>query len=108
MTISEERSRIEVELKAPEDIEVDGDGFGVATGFRTWIEPGGLTVPFDRMAAMEAELLAELEAREFLQATEHVGWDAWQEGLRWSRTLPPDDTRRLRRRPVPADRSARP
>ena len=40
--------QIEVELKAPEDIEVDGDGFGVATGFRTWIEPGGLTVRVPR------------------------------------------------------------
>lgn len=64
----------------------------------TGAEPGGLTVPFDRMAAMEAELLDELDARELLQATEHLEWDAWQEGLRWSRTLPPDDTRRLRRR----------
>jgi diacylglycerol kinase (ATP) len=40
--------QIEVELKSPEDIEVDGDGFGVATGFRTWIEPGGLTVRVPR------------------------------------------------------------
>ncbi len=33
-----------VRLRAPEDIEIDGDEFGTAVGFRTHVEPGGLTV----------------------------------------------------------------
>lgn len=31
-------------LSRPEEIELDGDGFGKATAFRAWIEPGALTV----------------------------------------------------------------
>jgi len=31
-------------LSKPEEIELDGDTFGEAVAFKTWIEPGGLTV----------------------------------------------------------------
>lgn len=31
-------------LSRPEEIELDGDGFGQATAFNAWIEPGALTV----------------------------------------------------------------
>lgn len=31
-------------LSGPEEIELDGDGFGKATAFKAWIEAGGLTV----------------------------------------------------------------
>jgi diacylglycerol kinase family enzyme len=31
-------------LSRPEEIELDGDGFGRATAFNAWIEPGALTV----------------------------------------------------------------
>lgn len=31
-------------LSRPEEIELDGDGFGKATAFKAWIEPGALTV----------------------------------------------------------------
>jgi len=31
-------------LNRPEEIELDGDGFGKATAFKTWLEPGALTV----------------------------------------------------------------
>jgi diacylglycerol kinase family enzyme len=31
-------------LSRPEEIELDGDGFGKAVAFHAWIEPGGLTV----------------------------------------------------------------
>jgi diacylglycerol kinase (ATP) len=37
-------AKMEAQLRDPEDIEIDGDGFGRATGFTTWIEPGALTV----------------------------------------------------------------
>ncbi|ARC57904.1 Diacylglycerol kinase [Frondihabitans sp. 762G35] len=37
-------AKMEATLRDPEDIEIDGDGFGQATGFTTWIEPGALTV----------------------------------------------------------------
>ncbi|GAA4266222.1 diacylglycerol/lipid kinase family protein [Frondihabitans peucedani] len=33
-----------VKLRDPEDIELDGDGFGKAVGFRTRVDPGALTV----------------------------------------------------------------
>ncbi|GAA1002220.1 diacylglycerol/lipid kinase family protein [Subtercola frigoramans] len=33
-----------VRLSRPEEIELDGDGFGKATAFNAWIEPGALTV----------------------------------------------------------------
>jgi diacylglycerol kinase (ATP) len=35
---------VTVELQRSEEIELDGDGFGTATGFHSWVEPGGLTV----------------------------------------------------------------
>ena len=31
-------------LSRPEEIELDGDGFGKATAFNAWIEPGALKV----------------------------------------------------------------
>jgi len=31
-------------LTKPEEIELDGDGFGEAVAFKTWLEPGGLSV----------------------------------------------------------------
>ena len=37
-------TRFVARLSRPEEIELDGDGFGKATAFRAWIEPGGLTV----------------------------------------------------------------
>jgi len=33
-----------VELEREEEIELDGDGFGVATGFHSWVEDGALVV----------------------------------------------------------------
>ncbi|MCU1407842.1 MAG: diacylglycerol kinase [Glaciihabitans sp.] len=36
--------KLSLRLSRPEEIELDGDGFGKATAFRTWLEPGGLTV----------------------------------------------------------------
>ncbi|MBF4461369.1 MULTISPECIES: diacylglycerol/lipid kinase family protein [unclassified Rathayibacter] len=33
-----------VRLESPQEIELDGDPFGTTSAFRTWIEPGGLTV----------------------------------------------------------------
>ncbi|RPE74267.1 MULTISPECIES: diacylglycerol kinase family protein [unclassified Frondihabitans] len=35
---------VTVKLRDAEDIEIDGDGFGKAVGFRTRVKPGGLTV----------------------------------------------------------------
>ncbi|TYL53132.1 diacylglycerol/lipid kinase family protein [Agromyces mariniharenae] len=36
--------RLEVVLSRPEEIELDGDGFGRARALRTWVDAGGLTV----------------------------------------------------------------
>ena len=36
--------KLEVVLSRPEELELDGDGFGRTRAFRTWIEAGGLTV----------------------------------------------------------------
>ncbi|NQX12362.1 NAD(+)/NADH kinase [Microbacteriaceae bacterium VKM Ac-2855] len=33
-----------VRLEKPQEIELDGDGFGTAAAFKTWVVPGGLTV----------------------------------------------------------------
>jgi diacylglycerol kinase (ATP) len=35
---------LSLRLDKPEEIELDGDGFGTAIAFKTWLEPGGLTV----------------------------------------------------------------
>ncbi|MDQ1583111.1 MAG: diacylglycerol kinase [Microbacteriaceae bacterium] len=40
-----------VRLSRPEEIELDGDHFGKATAFKTWIEPGALTVRIPAGAA---------------------------------------------------------
>jgi len=37
-------TRFIARLSRPEEIELDGDGFGEATAFSAWIEPGALTV----------------------------------------------------------------
>jgi diacylglycerol kinase family enzyme len=37
-------TRFIARLSRPEEIELDGDGFGRATAFNAWIEPGALTV----------------------------------------------------------------
>jgi diacylglycerol kinase (ATP) len=37
-------SDLSVELEHEEEIELDGDGFGVATGFHSWVDEGGITV----------------------------------------------------------------
>lgn len=37
-------TRLVARLSRPEEIELDGDGFGAATAFNAWIEPGALTV----------------------------------------------------------------
>lgn len=37
-------TRFTARLTRPEEIELDGDGFGKATAFNAWIEPGALTV----------------------------------------------------------------
>jgi diacylglycerol kinase (ATP) len=37
-------TRFVARLSRPEEIELDGDGFGRAVAFRAWIEPGALTV----------------------------------------------------------------
>ncbi|WP_136054579.1 diacylglycerol kinase family protein [Microbacterium sp. K24] len=37
-------TRFTARLSRPEAIELDGDGFGTATAFHAWIEPGALTV----------------------------------------------------------------
>lgn len=39
---------VTVKLRSPEDIEIDGDEFGKAVGFRTSVKPGGLTVRVPR------------------------------------------------------------
>jgi diacylglycerol kinase family enzyme len=36
--------KLAVTLESAEEIELDGDGFGVAIGFDTWVDKGGLTV----------------------------------------------------------------
>jgi diacylglycerol kinase (ATP) len=36
--------KLSVTLEHAEDIELDGDGFGVAVGFQTWVDKGGLRV----------------------------------------------------------------
>jgi diacylglycerol kinase (ATP) len=36
--------KLEVSLQRAEEIELDGDGFGTATGFRTRVDPGGITI----------------------------------------------------------------
>ncbi len=43
---------LDVVLSRPEELELDGDSFGRTQAFRTWIEPGGLTV---RVPKSEAE-----------------------------------------------------
>jgi diacylglycerol kinase family enzyme len=43
---------LDVVLSRPEEVELDGDGFGRADAFRTWIDAGGLTV---RVPASEEE-----------------------------------------------------
>jgi diacylglycerol kinase (ATP) len=40
--------RLAVTLESAEDIELDGDGFGLATGFTTWVDKGGLRVRVPR------------------------------------------------------------
>jgi diacylglycerol kinase family enzyme len=35
---------LSLRLSKPEEIELDGDGFGTAIAFKTWLEPGSLTV----------------------------------------------------------------
>ena len=37
-------THLDVVLSRPEEVELDGDSFGRADAFRTWIDPGGLTV----------------------------------------------------------------
>lgn len=37
-------TRFTARLSRPEEIELDGDGFGKATAFNAWIEPGALTI----------------------------------------------------------------
>ena len=37
-------TRLDVVLSRAEEVELDGDGFGRANAFRTWIDAGGLTV----------------------------------------------------------------
>lgn len=37
-------TRFTARLSRPEEIELDGDGFGAATAFKAWLEPGALTV----------------------------------------------------------------
>jgi diacylglycerol kinase (ATP) len=37
-------TELSLRLNRPEEIELDGDGFGKAIAFKTWLEPGGLTV----------------------------------------------------------------
>ncbi|MEO6944343.1 MAG: diacylglycerol kinase family protein [Lacisediminihabitans sp.] len=36
--------QVTARLSRPEEIELDGDGFGKATAFKVWIEPGALSV----------------------------------------------------------------
>ncbi|MFD4422442.1 diacylglycerol/lipid kinase family protein [Agromyces sp. NPDC058484] len=48
--------RLEVVLSRPEELELDGDSFGVTRAFRMWIDAGGLTV---RVPVAEAEPSAE-------------------------------------------------
>ncbi|MCS5735134.1 diacylglycerol/lipid kinase family protein [Herbiconiux daphne] len=43
-------TRFVARLSRPEEIELDGDAFGEATAFNTWIEPGALTVRVPRSA----------------------------------------------------------
>ena len=41
-------TRLVARLSCPEEIELDGDTFGEATAFNTWVEPGALTVRVPR------------------------------------------------------------
>jgi hypothetical protein len=42
-----------VKLDRPHDIELDGDGFGTAIAFRTWVDAGSLTVRIPAAVALE-------------------------------------------------------
>jgi diacylglycerol kinase (ATP) len=42
--------RLSVRLERPEEIELDGDGFGIAVGFETSVDAGGLSVRVPREA----------------------------------------------------------
>ncbi|MET4780649.1 diacylglycerol kinase family protein [Glaciihabitans sp. UYNi722] len=39
-----EATELTVTLERPEEIELDGDEFGITTGFRTWVDQGGITI----------------------------------------------------------------
>jgi diacylglycerol kinase family enzyme len=58
---------VTVRLSRPEEIELDGDGFGRATGMRTRLVPGGLTVRVPAEVAEptpgSGETLAEADAK---------------------------------------------
>ncbi|MCY7290395.1 MAG: diacylglycerol kinase [Cryobacterium sp.] len=44
-------TKLILRLNRPEEIELDGDGFGAAVAFKTWVETGNLTVRLPRDAA---------------------------------------------------------
>ncbi len=48
-------SRLDVVLSRPEELELDGDSFGRTQAFRTWIDPGGLTVRVPKSEAAPSE-----------------------------------------------------
>jgi diacylglycerol kinase (ATP) len=37
-------AKVEVKLERAEEIELDGDGFGTATGFHSWVDRGGIVI----------------------------------------------------------------
>jgi len=57
-------NRMDVVLSRPEELELDGDGFGRTQAFRTWIEAGGLAVrvPPESEEAAETEPASAEEA----------------------------------------------
>jgi diacylglycerol kinase family enzyme len=44
-------TRFTARLSRPEEIELDGDGFGTAKAFNAWLEPGALTIRVPAEAA---------------------------------------------------------
>lgn len=54
--------KLSVELETPQEIELDGDPFGIAAALKTWVKPGGLTVrvPTEEDRATAAATLASV------------------------------------------------
>ena len=51
-----------VQLEEPEEIQLDGDDFGLAVGLHIWVDPGALTVRVPTMVGTSAAAGAEADA----------------------------------------------